>query len=58
MGIYQNICYKVEDLLVKAIAKKLDPAEVKAKVSNYRNEKERARLQKKEARVPRTTKNA
>ncbi|MCS0670432.1 hypothetical protein [Cytobacillus firmus] len=58
MGIYQNICYKVEDLLVKAIAKKLDPAEVKAKVNNYRIEKERARIQRKEARVPRTTNNA
>ncbi|MBN8199282.1 PH domain-containing protein [Bacillus sp. NTK034] len=48
MGIYQTVCYKVEDIFIKLLAKKDDPAAVKAKVDQYRTEKERARLQRKE----------
>lgn len=50
MGVDQNICYKVEDLFIKILSKKQDPTAVKVKVSNYRSEKERAVIQRKEAR--------
>lgn len=53
MGIYQNICYKVEDIFIKILTKKQDPAAVKTKVSNYRSEKKRAIIQRKEARTMR-----
>lgn len=38
MGIYNNICYKVEDVIVKIITKKQDTGEVQQKVMNYRKE--------------------
>jgi hypothetical protein len=47
MGIYRKFCYKVEDLFVKMLSKKQDPALVKEKINHYRLEKERIQLQKK-----------
>lgn len=40
MAIYRTICYKVEDLFIKVIARKQDASIVKEKVSTYRFEKE------------------
>jgi len=36
MGVYKNICYKVEDLFVKTLTKKQDESVVREKVANYR----------------------
>ena len=47
MGIYRTICYKVEDLFVKAISRKQDQAAVKVKVNNFRSEKEKPLRHKK-----------
>ena len=47
MGIYQTMCYKVEDVIVKVLAKKLDQAAVKEKVSSYRIEQGNLLTQKK-----------
>ncbi|MCQ6277058.1 hypothetical protein JMM81_19460 [Bacillus sp. V3B] len=41
MGIYQNVCHKVEDLFVKTLSRKQDQETVKAKVKKYRSEKEK-----------------
>lgn len=41
------MCYKVENLFVKMLSKKQDPALVKEKVNHYRLEKERVHIQKK-----------
>ncbi|WP_153124606.1 PH domain-containing protein [Peribacillus tepidiphilus] len=48
MGIYRNICYKVEDAFVKFLTKGKDPEEIRKKVEAYRKEKEQERLRKKE----------
>ena len=47
MGIYRTICYKVEDLFVKAISRKQDQATVKVKVNNFRSKKEKISQQRK-----------
>ncbi|WP_394139062.1 PH domain-containing protein [Cytobacillus oceanisediminis] len=51
MGIYQTVCHKVEDMFIKMLTKKEDPANVKIKVDRYREEKGRVRLQRKEAKA-------
>lgn len=48
MGLYQKICYSVEDLFVKLLTRKQDKQEVLEKVNKYRNEKEIKRKLKKE----------
>ena len=40
MKFYQKICYKVEDLFVKALSRKDDKTMIQGKVNNYRNNKE------------------
>jgi hypothetical protein len=47
MGIYRTISYKVEDLFIKMLSKKQDPALVKQKVEKYRAEQEKSRRQRK-----------
>jgi hypothetical protein len=47
MGIYRTISYKVEDLFIKMLSKKQDPALVKQKVDKYRAEQEKSRRQRK-----------
>jgi hypothetical protein len=47
MGIYRTISYKVEDLFIKMLLKKQDPALVKQKVEKYRAEQEKSRRQRK-----------
>jgi hypothetical protein len=51
MGIYQKVCYKVEDIFVKIIAKKQDSELVKQKVQDYRTEKEKAKNSKKQGKL-------
>jgi hypothetical protein len=46
MGIYRTISYKVEDLFIKMLSKKQDPALVKRKVEKYRAEQEKSRRQR------------
>jgi hypothetical protein len=53
MGVYQKVCYKVEDFFVKKLTKKQDSTAVKEKVESYREHKEQLRLQRKEARAKR-----
>ncbi|QFT91159.1 hypothetical protein FIU87_21135 [Bacillus sp. THAF10] len=48
MGLYKAVCYKVEDIFVKALSTKQEPNVVREKVSKYRTEKEVHRLRKKE----------
>jgi predicted CopG family antitoxin len=48
VGLYQKICYSVEDLFVKLLTRKQDKQEVLEKVNKYRNEKEIKRKLKKE----------
>jgi hypothetical protein len=47
MGIYRTISYKVEDMFIKMLSKKQDPALVKQKVDKYRAEQEKSRRQRK-----------
>lgn len=47
MGIYRTMCYKVEDIIVKVLAKKHDQAVIKEKVSSYRIEQGNLLSQKK-----------
>ncbi|WP_419887583.1 hypothetical protein ACN6MT_19335 [Neobacillus niacini] len=49
MGIYRTISYKVEDMFIKMISKKQDPALVKQKVDKYRAEQGKSRRQRKMA---------
>ncbi|WP_257349798.1 hypothetical protein [Pseudalkalibacillus decolorationis] len=47
MGIYQNVCYKVEDAFVKLLTKKEDTTVIKEKVATYRTaQKEKRDLKK------------
>ncbi|MCM3388191.1 hypothetical protein M3649_08595 [Ureibacillus chungkukjangi] len=39
MGIYQNMCYKVEDLMINVLSKKHNREIIKEKVTIYRVEK-------------------
>lgn len=48
MGLYRSVCYKVEDVFVKLISKKLDSEQVAQKVESYRKLKEDASALKKE----------
>jgi hypothetical protein len=47
MGIYQSICYKIEDLFVNVLSKKENQNIAKAKVNKYRMEKVEFRQQRK-----------
>ncbi|MGM7703459.1 hypothetical protein ACSVDE_17135 [Pseudalkalibacillus sp. Hm43] len=47
MGIYQKVCYKVEDTFVKMLTKKSDQNVIKEKVETYRAEKEEEKAKKK-----------
>jgi len=47
MGIYQTVCYKVEDLFIKMLTKKQKPEDVKLKVENYRKQQSEKRDRKK-----------
>jgi hypothetical protein len=47
MGLYRTICYKVEDIFVKLLTRKLEPQVVKMKVTKFRTEKEEIIKQKK-----------
>ncbi|MER2048965.1 MAG: PH domain-containing protein [Solibacillus sp.] len=47
MSIYRTMCYKVEDVIVKVLSKKLDQATVKEKVNSYRIEQGNLLTQKK-----------
>ncbi|PLT33918.1 PH domain-containing protein [Bacillus sp. V5-8f] len=47
MGIYQKICYSVEDIFVKVLSRKQNPNEVKHKVATYRTSKEELKVKKK-----------
>ncbi|MGP4079995.1 PH domain-containing protein [Pseudalkalibacillus sp. R45] len=47
MGIYQKVCYKVEDVFVNILTKKEDPKLVREKVTSYRTEKEKKKAIKK-----------
>lgn len=47
MRFYQKICYKVEDLFVKALSRKDDKTMIQGKVNNYRNNKEIKKKDKK-----------
>jgi len=46
MGVYQNFCYKVEDVFVKILYKKQNQELIKEKVVSYRTEKEKSKQQK------------
>ncbi|NQD65790.1 hypothetical protein HP456_07630 [Bacillus haikouensis] len=48
MGVYQKLCFKVEDFFVKTLTKKQDESMVKEKVASYRTKNENRRLQLKE----------
>jgi hypothetical protein len=47
VGIYRTICYKVEDLFVNVLSKNQNPAIVREKVLDYRNNKEIVKKQRK-----------
>ncbi|MGG3641024.1 hypothetical protein [Bacillus gobiensis] len=47
MGVYRNICYKVEDVFVKMLTKKHNREIILEKVSNYRLGKEEDKAAKK-----------
>lgn len=51
MGIYQKICYTVENVFVKLLTKNQDPAIVQVKVSDFRTHKETLVAQKKAERT-------
>ncbi|ALC88893.1 hypothetical protein AM500_03065 [Bacillus sp. FJAT-18017] len=40
MGVYRTVCYKVEDVFVKFLARNKDQAIIQTKVATYRNQKE------------------
>ncbi|MGR3764096.1 PH domain-containing protein [Rossellomorea sp. NS-SX7] len=48
MGVYQKLCYKVEDFFVKTLTKKQDQTMIKEKVASYRTKNEDRHLQLKE----------
>ncbi|RKL66483.1 hypothetical protein CR203_14375 [Salipaludibacillus neizhouensis] len=52
MGIYQKLCYKVEDAFVGVMAKKQDSEVVREKVESYRISKEDAKKTTKLEKVP------
>lgn len=51
MGLYRSVCYKVEDVFVKLISKKLDSEQVTQKVESYRKLNVEAKALKKEENV-------
>ncbi|CEG31058.1 PH domain-containing protein [Peribacillus simplex] len=57
MGIYQKICYTVEDIFVKILSRKQNSVEVKQKVVTYRSSKEESKLQKKHEQQERNKEN-
>jgi Bacterial PH domain len=48
MGVYQKLCYKVEDFFVKTLTKNQDETIIREKVTNYRTKNEDQLLQLKE----------
>lgn len=50
MGVYQKLCFLVEDVMVKGLSRRLDQTEVKEKVENYRNNKVEKKIKKKKER--------
>ncbi|CAH0170034.1 PH domain-containing protein [Peribacillus simplex] len=57
MGIYQKICYAVEDIFVKFLSRNQNAVEVKQKVVMYRSSKEESMLQKKQEQQGRNKEN-
>lgn len=47
MGIYRQVCYKVEDVFIKLLAKGKDPNEINQKVMEFRSQKEAIKTEKK-----------
>ncbi|MGE7781551.1 PH domain-containing protein [Peribacillus sp. NPDC097264] len=50
MGVYQKLCFLVEDVMVKGLSRRLDQTEVKEKVETYRNNKAEKKDKKKKQR--------
>lgn len=50
MGVYQKLCFLVEDVMVKGLSRRLDQTEVKEKVETYRNNKAEKKDKKKKER--------
>ncbi|MCA0149699.1 hypothetical protein LCD52_12940 [Rossellomorea vietnamensis] len=48
MGVYQKLCYKVEDFFVKTLTKNQDETIIREKVTSYRTKNENRLLQVKE----------
>lgn len=46
MGLYQNMCYKVEDIMINVLSKKDNREIIKEKVTTYRIEKNNNKEQK------------
>lgn len=54
MGVYQKLCYKVEDLFVGLLSRNRDQVQIRQKVADYREdieEKKRERQLQKAARL-------
>ncbi|MGG4466554.1 hypothetical protein ABER68_00785 [Paenibacillus alvei] len=47
MGIYKTVCYKVDDMFVKVLARKKEREQVLNKVAAYRNNKQEQKLRRK-----------
>lgn len=47
MGIYRQVCYKVEDVFIKLLAKGKDPNEIDRKVTAFRSQREAIKMEKK-----------
>jgi len=51
MNLYRKVCYKVEDAFIKLLTKKQETTAVVEKVSHYRLEREKIRLQRQTKKV-------